>query len=315
MPTDRLTEDAKGVYVISATPFADDGAVDLASADRLVEFYLESGVSGITILGIMGEAPKLAPEESVSFMEHMLGRVDGRVPVVVGVSGPGLDNMANLVHKSMDAGAAGVMIAPMPGLSHEEKLLGYFDQVMSALGGDVPVVYQDYPQSTGVHMSVSTFNRLVATHPQIVMLKHEDCPGLTKLSQIRRSAETQGLRRVSILVGNNGLYLPQELTRGADGAMTGFAYPEMIVEVVKLHQAGEADAAEDLFDAYLPLVRYEQQVGFVLAVRKEIFRRRGILASNAARAPGPKLTDDDHAELGRLMDRLEGKIRDLGQAA
>ncbi len=315
MTSNRLTEDARGVYVISATPFRDDGAVDLESADRLVEFYLESGVSGITILGIMGEAPKLAPEESVVFMAHMLNRVAGRVPVVVGVSAPGLGNMANLAHKSMDAGAAGVMIAPMPGLSHEEKLLGYFDQVVAALGADVPVVYQDYPQSTGVHISVPTFNRLIEAHSQIVMLKHEDCPGLAKLTQIRRSAETQSLRRVSILVGNNGLYLPQELARGADGAMTGFAFPEMIVEVVKLHQAGDANAAEDLFDAYLPLVRYEQQVGFGLAVRKEIFRRRGILSSAAARAPGPKLNDEDHAELSRLMDRLQGKIRDLGRAA
>jgi len=116
---------------------------------------------------------------------------------------------------------------------------------------------------------------------------------------------------VSILVGNGGLYLPQELQRGADGAMTGFAYPEMLVEVVRLHNAGEVDEAEDLFDAYLPIVRHEQQPGWGLAVRKEILHRRGVITSPKVRAPGPKLTATDHAELTRLMIRLERNLEAL----
>lgn len=311
MDMHRLDETASGVYIISATPFTDNGALDLDSADRLVDFYIEKGVTGITILGMMGEAPKLAPEESEQFLARVLGRVDRRVPVIVGVSNAGLDNLVRLARSSMDQGAAGVMVAPVANLGTEEKVYNYFTQVFSALGPGIPVCYQDYPFSTKSEISVSLFNRLVKEYSQLVMLKHEEWPGLGKLSQVRRSAAEQGLRRVSVLVGNGGLYLPQELARGADGAMTGFAYPEMLVDVVRLHRAGDADRAEDLFDAYLPLVRHEQQPGFGLALRKEILHRRGVIASPIVRAPGPKLNATDHEELTRLIARVERNLKAL----
>lgn len=311
----RLSEAAQGVYIISVTPFTDQGAVDLASIDGLVEFYIESGVSGMTVLGMMGEAPKLTAEESADFVDRMLARVAGRIPVVVGVSNAGLGNLAALSRRSMDAGAAGVMVAPMPGLATEAKLLAYFDQVFAALGPDIPVCYQDYPQSTGVQISVASLDRMVDAHPQMVMLKHEDCPGLGKLTAVRENARRDGRRRISILTGNGGLYLPQEMARGADGAMTGFAYPEMLVEVVRLMQAGESEAAEDHFDAYLPLVRYEQQPGFGLAVRKEVLRRRGAIASAATRAPGPRLSAVDQDELTGLIERVTRRVGAQSRAA
>ena len=311
----RISEQTKGVYIISATPFAEDGALDLASTDSLMDFYLAAGVHGMTILGVMGEAPKLTQEESVTFLTRVLDRVAGRVPIIVGVSNPGLDNLARLAHTAMDKGAAGVMVAPMQGLNTEAKLLAYYDQVCKALGPEVPLVYQDYPQTTGVPVSVATLNALIDRHPQFVMLKHEDCPGLAKITALRRSAEQEGRRRVSILVGNGGLYYPQELARGVDGAMTGFAYPEMLVQVYELHAAGRQDAAEDLFDAYLPLVRHEQQIGLGLALRKEVLQRRGAIASSKIRAPGPSLTAVDQAELTRMIARLEQRLSALGLAA
>ena len=312
--TQRINRQSEGVFIIAATPFSSDGELDLDSTNRMVDFYLDCGVSGVTILGIMGEAPKLSGEESAQFASHVLDRVAGRVPVVVGVSGAGLDNMALLSHSVMDAGAAGVMVAPMPGLSTEVKLRCYFAQVCAALGPDVPVCVQDYPQTTGVQFSVETILQLTRDHDQIVMLKHEDWPGLNKLSRARAETGTDTTPRLSILVGNAALFLPQELQRGADGAMTGFAYPEMLVQVVTRHKAGDVDGAEDLFDAYLPMVRYEQQLGIGLAIRKEILHRRGVLAASAVRMPGPSMTEDDHAELTRLMDRLDRKLADLGEA-
>ena len=309
--TDCISEKTEGVYIISATPFAPDGSIDLASADRLVEFYIDCGVTGITILGMMGEANKLTAEESNTFMAHMLRRVAGRVPVVVGVSGAGIGNLGRLSQTSMDAGAAGVMVAPVPGLNTEAKIHAYFAQVFEALGPDIPVCYQDYPQSTGVHISVECFNRMVDDFPQLVMFKHEDCPGLGKLSALRTSSNGTQHRRVSILVGNGGLYLPQELERGADGAMTGFAYPEMLVQVVSLYKEGKSNRAQDIFDAYLPIVRYEQQPGFGLAVRKEILHRRGALACPTTRPPGPSLNAVDMAELDRLLARVELRVAEV----
>jgi len=310
--TQMIHRESAGVFIIAATPFASDGALDMDSTDRMVDFYLDCGVTGMTILGIMGEAPKLSGDETLAFARHVLDRVKGRVPVIVGVSGAGLGNMAQLSHRVMDAGAAGVMVAPMPGLATEERLTGYFAQVCAALGPEVPVCLQDYPQTTGVHFSTWTILTIARDNPQIVMLKHEDWPGLTKLSRVRAQTGTDTQPRLSILVGNAGLFLPQELQRGADGAMTGFAYPEMMVQVVNRHKAGDLDGAEDLFDAYLPMVRYEQQLGLGLAIRKEILHRRGVLASPAVRAPGPKLTAQDQDELTRLMARLDRKLKALG---
>jgi len=310
MLPNKLDETASGVYIISATPFKENGEVDLESADRLVDFYIEKGVSGITILGILGEAQKMAPEESETFLDRIMTRVGSKMPVIVGVSDAGMDNLVRLSRISMDKGAAGVMVAPVPGLGTEEKIYSYMSQVFAALGDDIPVCYQDYPQATRSEISASLFNRLVAEFDQLVMLKHEECPGLNKITKVRQASD-EGLRRVSILCGNGGLYLPQELARGADGAMTGFAYPEMLVAVVALHQAGQRDKAEDIFDAYLPLVRHEQQPGFGLALRKETLHRRGVIASPRVRAPGLTLNSIDLDELTRLIKRVEMNLEAL----
>ena len=308
-----IDEQSHGVFIISTTPFSYDGSIDFVSVDSLVEFYIDKRVTGMTILGMMGEANKLSANESENFVKHVIKRVNNRVPVVVGVSDVGLQNLIRLSQFSMDTGCAGVMVAPVSGLNTEKKLYAYFAQVFDMLDPNIPVCYQDYPQSTGVHISVECFNRLVKDFPQLVILKHEDCPGLGKLTQVRDTAKSQNLRRVSILTGNGGLYLPQELARGADGAMTGFAYPEMLVEVVSLHAEGKAEKAEDLFDAYLPLVRYEQQPGFGLAVRKEVLRQRGAIACALTRSPGPSLSQSDHSELSQLINRLERRINEMGR--
>jgi 4-hydroxy-tetrahydrodipicolinate synthase len=310
-----LDETARGVYVISATPFTDTGALDLMSTDRLMDFYLQCGVDGMTILGVMGEAPKLAPEESESFVARCLKRV-GKTPIVVGVSSPGMKMLGDFARRVMDMGAAGVMVTPTAGLKTEDQIYGYLESVIKELGPDIPVVLQDYPQLTGVFMSSGLINRLLTDFPSFKMFKHEDSPGLRKLSKLR-AAEQDGSRprRVSILVGNGGLYLVQELARGADGAMTGFAFPEMLVEVCRLYAAGEHERAEDVFDAYLPVVRHEQQPGIGLALRKETLRRRGILASSRVRVPGPTLDAADQAELAGLLARLERAKTRLGAPA
>ena len=307
-----ISEKSRGVFVIAATPFDDRGNLDLHSTDRLIDHYVGCGVAGITILGMMGEAHKLTPEESVRFTRRVLKRCGDRLPVVVGVSQSGLRGLGELAGKAMDAGAAGVMVAPPPGLRTDDEVHGYLMAVVEALGAGVPLCIQDFPQATGVPITVPIVLRLIAEAASFVMFKHEDCPGLTKLSRLRSESEAGGLRRLSILVGNGGLYYPLELGRGADGAMTGFAFPEMLVEIWRLAAERDLDSAEDLFDAYLPVVRYEQQPGFGLAVRKEILRRRGLIATSHVRRPGARLSATDHAELDRLLDRLSRRLADHG---
>src|SRR5215510_1442707 len=309
-----LTEKASGIYIIAATPFTDDGALDLQSVETRTEFYIGCGVHGFTLLGMMGEAHKLTPEESIDVVKRVISRAGNR-PVIVGVSHAGLENVRRLSHAVMVAGAAGVMVAPPAGLKGDDGIYNYYAQVFESLGPHIPVVYQDYPQATGVYLPPAVFERLVDDFKQLVMLKHEDAPGLAKLTRVRESEKKPGRRRVSILVGNGGLYLPQELRRGADGAMTGFAWPEMLVEVCEFAAKGKMEEAEDLFDIYLPLVRHEQQLGIGLALRKEVLFRRGAIRSPRQRAPGSSLTATDRVELDNLIARLERRLAAAGRGA
>jgi 4-hydroxy-tetrahydrodipicolinate synthase len=306
--TAQLNEQASGVYIIAATPFFDDDRIDFESIDSLTDFYLEKGVSGITILGMMGEAQKLSPQESKAVMDRVIARVDGRVPVVVGVSNRDMDKLAALANLAMDSGAAGVMVAPYDEQDNDEKIYDYFVAVDKAMESKIPFIYQDFPLATKAPISVDCLMKIIRDVPQVVMLKHEDWPGLEKLSELRTRSEKAGLRRISVLCGNGGLYLPQELGRGADGAMTGFAYPEMLVGVCEKYAAGDLDGAEDLFDLYLPVIKHEQQPGYGLAVRKETLHRRGVMTSSKVRNPGQQMSEADHKDLDRLLARLDKRL-------
>ncbi|MCW5635951.1 MAG: dihydrodipicolinate synthase family protein [Rubrivivax sp.] len=313
MNAPRLDADARGVYLITVTPFTDGGALDLASTDRMVDFCLEQGVTGLTVLGIMGEAPKLTAEEARTFVRQVLARAGGRVPVVVGVSSPGFAQMRELADSVMALGASGVMVAPPATVRTDDQITAYFQMVSETLGPEVPWALQDHPVATGVQMTAGVIVRILRDNPSCVMLKHEDCPGLAKLSAIRAASERGEVRRVSVLCGNGGgLFLPEELSRGADGAMTGFAYPEMMVGVCRAHAAGDIERAHDLFDAYLPLARYEQQPGIGLAVRKHLLAQRGVIASSFARRPTPKLSAADVADIERLVARQTRRLVELG---
>ena len=299
--TNRLDSSASGMYVISATPFTDSGSLDLDSTARLMDFYRGCGVTGMTILGIMGEAPKLAGDESMTFVKACLASF--KLPIIVGVSAAGMDNLIGFSKRVMDAGAGGVMVAPMPGLKTDEQIYGYFEQVAAGLAG-IPWVLQDYPLITTVAMSASLMIRMIADFTDMVMVKHEDWPGNNKITRLRE-AERKGGRRVSILIGNGGAHYSQLLERGVEGAMTGFAYPDLLVRTRDLFMAGKKDAADDLFDACLPLIVQELQPGLGLAVRKYALMKRGAILCDRLRAPGPRLTDLDRGEIDRLMQRLE----------
>lgn len=297
-----LDHNAKGVYAIAATPFHDDGRLDLDSLDRLTDFYAEAGATGITILGIMGEANKLEAEESLEIVRRVVSR--SALPIVVGVSAPGLAAMRRLAGESMALGAVGVMIAPTPALRTDDQIRGYFDQAVEAVGRDIPWVLQDYPLTLSVVMSPGVVRDIIQANPSCVMLKHEDWPGLEKISALRRFQAEGSLRPVSILTGNGALFLDFEMERGADGAMTGYGFTDALVDIVRLSAAGEREAAHDLFDAHLPLMRYEQQQGVGLAVRKYVLQKRGILTSAAQRKPGSVLSAQARAEVDYLLARV-----------
>ena len=295
--------DSKGVYAIAATPFLPDGRLDETSVAKMTDYYVGIGVDGLTILGIMGEAPKLEPEESLAVVRGVLDRASA-TPVIVGISAPGFAAMRRLAQESMQMGAAGVMIAPPSSMRTDDQICGYYRQAIAAIGEDIPFVLQDHPTATNVIMSNAVVRRIIEENPSCVMLKHEDWPGLEKISTLRRWQAEDGLRPFSILCGNGALFLDFEMERGADGAMTGYAFPEMLIEVIKQNAVGNRDAAHDAFDRHLPLLRYEHQPVIGLAVRKYVLAKRGIIAHDALRVPGPKLSPKAIAEVEYLLARI-----------
>jgi 4-hydroxy-tetrahydrodipicolinate synthase len=299
-----LTASANGVFPIAPTPFLPDGTIDFASIDRLVDFYGQIGSNGMTVLGIMGEAPKLDQSEAIEVASRFISRAGSAMQVIVGVSAPGFAAMRGLARASMDAGASGVMIAPPPSLRTDEQIVTYYKQAIEAIGGDIPFVIQDYPLTLSVIMTPEVIRRIVMDNLSCVMLKHEDWPGLEKISKLRAFERDGSLRHISILCGNGGLFLDFEMERGADGSMTGYAFPDMLVDVCRLSAAGKRDEAHDLFDAHLPLIRYEHQQGVGLAVRKYVLMRRGVLGSDAQRRPGSALTATARQEVEYLLSRV-----------
>ncbi len=302
MITPKLTAQASGVYVIAPTPFEADGKLDLISIDKLVDFYAQSGVTGTTVLGQLGEAPKLAQDEALQVAKRFIQR--STTPTIVGVSAPGFAAMRALAREAMDVGAAGVMIAPPNTLRTDDQIVSYYEQAVAAIGEDVPFVIQDYPLTFTVVMAPSVIKRIVNNHASCLMLKHEDWPGLEKISTLRAWQTKCEMREISILCGNGGLFLDFEVERGANGAMTGYCFPDMLVDVVRLSADGQREKAHDLFDAHLPLMRYEQQPGVGLAVRKYILMRRGLLSSDTQRKPAAAMSSIAKTEVEYLLARL-----------
>jgi 4-hydroxy-tetrahydrodipicolinate synthase len=293
-----MTPELAGVIPIVATPFDERGRVDDDGIGALVDFELRCGVQGLTVLGIAGEAHKLGDGERQRLAERFLKEVAGRAPVIVGTSHPGTGVAVELSRAAEAAGAAAVMVAPPPGLRGGAAILAHYRAVAGALA--IPVVVQDEPVSTGVLMPPELMARIAAEVSGCRYAKLEELPTPTKLTALRR---LPGGDRLRVFGGANAMYFPEELARGAVGSMTGFAFPDLLVQVHRRFAAGEAAAAAALFDRYASYVRYEGQVGIGLTVRKEVLRRRGALRTAALRAPGPALDDVTRAELDDVLRR------------
>ena len=291
--------DWSGVFHILATPFREDGALDIAGLPRLVESALATGVNGLTILGIAGEAHRLTDEERRRVVESVVKEARGRVPVAVGVSASGTHLATAFARMAREHGADALMVAPPTGLKNLDAVLDYYRTVDAATG--LPIVLQDEPVPTQVTMPAPFIAQVCAEIPRIHAVKLEEPPTLPKITRLRALFGS----RVAIFGGLGGVYFFEELSRGADGAMTGFPYPEALRAIREHFVAGRRDEARALFYRWLPLIRYETQPGATpgtaVGIRKEILRRRGWIASATVRPPAPVLDAATFAEIGEIL--------------
>jgi 4-hydroxy-tetrahydrodipicolinate synthase len=288
-----------GVFHIMATPFTDGGDLDTNGLPRLVEAALATGITGVTLLGIAGEAHRLTDEERRRVVEGVVKEVRGRVPVVVGVSASGTHLATSFTRMAQEHGADGLMVAPPAGLKNLDAVADYYRAVADA--ASVPLVLQDEPVTTQVTMPADFLARLCREIPAIEAVKLEEAPTLPKITRLRELLS----RRVAIFGGLGGVYFFEELSRGADGAMTGFPYPEALKDIRDAFVAGRRDDARALFYRWLPLIRYESQPGSTpgtaIGIRKEILRRRGWIASARVRPPASTLDAGTLEELGEIL--------------
>ena len=288
-----------GVFHILATPFRDDGALDTEGLPRLVECALATGINGFTVLGIAGEAHRLTDEERRRVVETVVKEVRGRVPVTVGVSASGTHLATAFARMAREHGADALMVAPPTGLKNLDTVAEHYRMVAAATG--LPIVLQDEPVTTQVNMPAPFIAQVCADLPAIQAVKLEEPPTLPKITRLRALFGS----RVAIFGGLGGVYFFEELSRGADGAMTGFPYPEALRAIREHFVAGRRDEARALFYRWLPLIRYESQpgatAGTAVGIRKEILRRRGWIASALVRPPAPALDAGTYAELAEIL--------------
>ncbi|MFC3450494.1 dihydrodipicolinate synthase family protein [Amycolatopsis speibonae] len=290
--------DVRGVYNILATPFTEIGDVDVASIRSLVEGVLASGVDGLTVLGVAGEAHKLTVEERSLVAEEVIKVTNGRVPVIVGASYNDLSVAVTAIRDAANGGAAGVMVAPPKGSTAGSELTEYYRRI--ADDGGLPIVLQDYPAATGVSLTPEEMADLLAAVPQITTIKLESLPTPVRI------AKTLGLvpQGTAIVGGMGGMYLLDELRHGAAGTMTGFSYSEALRDIYGAWRDGNVDVAKSTYAKYLRLLVFEGQVGVGLAIRKELLRRRGFIAHAGLRSPGDQLDDLTAADLTELLADL-----------
>ena len=291
----------EGVYSVLPTPFADNGDVDEASLRRVVELCIAAGVNGVTALGVTGEVARLDDGERAKVLEIVVDQVAGRIGVVAGTSADGTRTCIQYSRHAKAAGATAVMVSPprMPKLNSEAVVRHY---IALAEAVDVEIVVQDYPPISGYAMEPALLARVAREIPRARTIKLEDPPTPFKTSRILEQAAGLDVR---IFGGLGGVFLLEELMAGATGAMTGFAFPEVLVKIVAQYQAGDIDSAADVFYRAVPLMRFEFQEGIGMAIRKEVLRRRGALTSAATRAPGAALDATTLAALDRVMARVD----------
>ncbi len=276
-----------GIHSILPTPFDARENLDESSLRRLVDAVIAAGVDGVVTTGVFGEADRLEDDERVRVIEIVVDQTAGRVPVTVGVTHPALRVVVARTLAAERIGAAAVMVAPL--VTDRD----FVDAVCAST--HLSVVIQDYPDATGVRLPLDYLASLEG-----VLVKLEEAPTAPKIAELHRRVPA-----MPIFGGRGAVEAVHDLAAGATGFMTGFSYPEVLVEIYSLWKAGKTDEAYAIYNTHLPLILFENQPRISLGIRKEIIRRRGLIDSGITRSPRVELDPHTLATLDGVVARLE----------
>jgi 4-hydroxy-tetrahydrodipicolinate synthase len=288
----------EGVYSVLPTAFTASGDLDEASLRKVLDLFISAGVNGVTALGVTGEVARLDDSERCRVLEVVVEHVNGRIGVVAGTTAEGTRTCTSYSRDAKSIGATAVMVSPPRMLKlNSDAVVRHYASLAEAV--DIEIVVQDYPPISGFAMEPALLARIAKDIPRARTIKLEDPPTPFKTSRILAAC---GDTAVRIFGGLGGVFLLEELLAGATGAMTGFAFPEILVQIVTLYRSGRIDDAAKVFYKAVPLMRFEFQEGIGMAIRKEVLQRRGALASAATRAPAAALDETTRAALDRVME-------------
>jgi 4-hydroxy-tetrahydrodipicolinate synthase len=292
-----------GVVSVLPTPFRAGGDVDHPSLARLVDVVVAAGVQAVSVLGPAGEASRMTERERLAVVDTVTSHAAGRISVFVDTSADGVRTCLEFSRQVKTLGAAAVVISPPRAQRLSvESVVNHYRAVAEAL--DLRIVVQDAPTQCGVSMDAGLLLRIAREVPAARTIRLEDPPTSVKIARILAAA---GETRVGVLGGQGGLFLIEDLLAGAAGVASAFAYPETIARVMTLFREGRLDEATDAFHRVVPLMRFENQEGIGTAVRKEMWRRRGVFSDASTRAPGFVLDEGTRAAVDRLISRVTAR--------
>lgn len=298
----------KGAYPVLPTPFRNDGEIDDQGFRAVLSYALASSAQGVVFPGFASECDQLDLNERVALIQEVGSIASETSTFIVGASANSADDTINLAIAGWESGAAATMIMAPRDASHTAKtLVDYFSAICEAV--PIPIILQNAPTPTGANLSVDMILDVVRSCPCIAYVKEEAPPYGQRVQAIRQHANGALL---GVFGGAGGRYIVDELNRGSIGTMPACELIEVHSRLVKAHTDGKIDEARDLFEMMLPILN--MQAVFRWSLTKEILKHRGLIQSTFVRAPGPRLDDEDKAELYVLLRRMESQIGKLPHA-
>ena len=286
-----------GIWSTTVTPFDEDGNIDETSLRSLIDYYISSGVHGLS-LGVLGEVSKLTETEKDDLIKILVHQTNERVPVSIVCTAQGTKVASSFASKAEKLGAQAVMISPPNHLVEDEAIFKHYREVSYNIS--IPIIVQDNPASTGSKISSSLLAKMANDIENIQFVKLEDSPTTIKTSDVLEKTD-----ELKILSGG-AMFLYEELERGMVGTMSGLPFPEVLVQIYNLFLDGKKNAARKLFNQYLPLMRYDEilppNVETRAIIKKEVFKQKGIIKSSNVRTPSYSI---DYRTIEELKDILE----------
>lgn len=294
-----MSPNLRGLIPIVPTPFDRNRALDLAGLGRIVDYLVDVGVHGMAVLGMAGETYALTEAERADVLSVAAAHIRGRVPLVAGCSHNSGTAVAQLAVESQKCGADVLMVMPPAmGAPGPAMILHYFRELAEAT--NLPIMIQDNPAWTGVQLSTGLYAELCELDTVQYAKVETRHPPTTMAAVVDAVGD-----RLTILGGQAGTWLPEELGRGAVGTMPAAIIPQVFIRILQLWDEGEREEARALFDRFHPLIRVTGTPHVGIPMSKELYLRLGLIDDAIVRTPLPPLAAQDLADFDAVCSALD----------